>query len=71
MAVTTARRNGTTVAQDVYDIGDVWVFRFTTQGQEGGEVRVTRSEPAGDEWHLGIPERVGVQLHAKSAPEPP
>ena len=71
MAVTTARRDSTTVAQDVYDIGSAWVFRFTAQGQEGGELRVTRSELAGDGWHLRIPEQVGVQLHAKSAPEPP
>jgi hypothetical protein len=71
MAVTTARRNSTTVAQDVYDMGNVWVFRFTAQGQDGGEVRVTRSELAGDGWHLRVPEQVGVQLHAKSAPEPP
>ena len=49
MAVTTARRDSTTIAQDVYDIGKVWVFRFTAQGQEGGEVRVTRADwPAVD-----------------------
>jgi hypothetical protein len=71
MAVTTARRKSTTVAQDVYDIGDEWVFRFTAQGQEGGEVRVTRSDLAGAGWHLRVPEQVGVHLHANSAPEPP
>jgi hypothetical protein len=71
MAVATARRNGTTVAQDIYDIGSDWVFRFTAQGQAGGEVRVTRSDLAGDGWHLRIPEGIGAQLQAKGAPEQP
>jgi hypothetical protein len=71
MAVTTARRNRTTVAQDVYDIGNNWVFRFTAQGQEAGEVRVTRADLAGDGWHVRIPEGIGAQLRAKGAPEPP
>jgi hypothetical protein len=71
MAVTTARRNTATIAEDVYDIGDVWVFRFTAQGKEGGELRLTRSDLAGDGWRLRIPEQVGAQLHAKGAPEQP
>ena len=71
MAVTTARRNSTTIAQEVYDIGDVWAFRFTAQGEEGGQLRLTRSELAGDGWHLVIPEGVGAQLRAKGVHEPP
>ena len=71
MAVTTARRSGTTIAQDVYDVGDDWVFRFAAQGQEGGEVRVSRSDLTGGGWHLRIPEGIGAQLQAMGAPEPP
>jgi hypothetical protein len=71
MAVTTARRHSTTVANEVYDIGNVWAFRFTAQGEYGGEVRVTRSELASAGWHLVIPEQIGAQLQAKGVHEPP
>jgi hypothetical protein len=71
MAVTTARRNSTTVAHEVYDIGDVWAFHFTAQGEDGGEVRVTRSELAGAGWQLVIPEQIGARLQAKGVRGPP
>ena len=71
MAVTTARRSSTTVAHEVYDIGDVWAFRFTAQGEDGGELRVTRSDLAGAGWQLVIPDQIGAQLQAKGVHEPP
>jgi hypothetical protein len=71
MVVTTARRKSTTVAQEVYDIGDVWVLRFAEQGKGGGEVGVTRAQLAGDGWNVVIPEQVGAQLRANGAPDPP
>ena len=55
----------------VYDSGDVWVLRFAAQGKEGGEVRVTRAQLAGDGWNVVIPEQVGAQLRANGAPDPP
>lgn len=65
LAITTARREATSVVKEVLDIGDVWVFRFSTQGESGGEVRLTRAQLANDRWRLRIPESVGEQLRAR------
>ncbi|MGH9154990.1 MAG: hypothetical protein ACRD1K_03885 [Acidimicrobiales bacterium] len=70
-ALGTARRNETTLAEQVYDIGDVWLFRFSAQGAEGGEVRLTRSQLSRDRWRIVIPDRVDEQLRARGAPPPP
>src|SRR5436853_1779037 len=32
MSVWTASRKDTTVAKEIYDIGDVWIFRYHAQG---------------------------------------
>lgn len=70
LAIATARRESTTVAEEVLDIGDEWVFRFSAQGESGGEVRLTRAQLASDDWRVCIPERVGQQLQAVAAPPP-
>lgn len=67
-AIATARREATTAAEEVLDIGDVWVFRFTAQGESGGELRLTRAQLASDDWQIHIPARVGEQLQAAGAP---
>lgn len=70
LEIATARREATTVAEEVLDIGDVWVFRFSAQGESGGELRLTRAQLASDGWRVRIPERVGEQLQAVAAPPP-
>lgn len=68
--IVTAGRTGTVTAEQVYDVGGVWVFRFSAQGREGGELRLTRAQLEADGWKVRIPERIGTQLQAVAAPPP-
>jgi hypothetical protein len=54
----------------IYDQGDEWVFRFSSQGRDAGELARTRAELEQGDWHLVIPETVGDTLQADGAPEP-
>lgn len=71
MAVAIARRSGATVAEQVYDIGDDWVFRFAGQGRDAGERRFTRAQLERAHWHVAVPSVVGDMLRAQGAPPPP
>lgn len=71
MSVGTARRAGTSSFEEIYDQGDVWIFRFRAQGEEGGEIRLNRTELKRRNWRVEIPESVGEELQSKGAPFPP
>jgi hypothetical protein len=71
MPVGTARRNGTTIAQEIFDIGDVWIFRFAAQGEIASELRISRAALERNQWRVPIPAVVGRQLQDKGAPLPP
>jgi hypothetical protein len=71
MPVGTARRDGTTIAEEIYDIGDVWLFRFGGQGEHGGELPLTRTQLKQDKWRVQIPAGVGDQLRERGASPPP
>ena len=71
MAIVTAKRAGATVAQEIYDVGAVWIFRFTSQGETGSELRVARADLERNDWHVAIPAAVGEELRSKGAPVPP
>ena len=65
------RREASTSMRHVVDQGDVWTFRFAAQGEDGGEVRVTRDELAESNWTFTIPADVGGTLQAAgAAPQP-
>ena len=68
VAITTARREATTVAEEVLDLGEVWLFRFSSQGEDGGELRLTRAQLERDDWRVRIPEGVGQRLGEAGAP---
>ena len=70
-AVGTAEPAGQTVIQDVIDQGNSWVFHFSSQGEDGGEVHVTKAELTGSGWQVVIPSSVGTQLQREGAPPPP
>jgi hypothetical protein len=53
-ALGTARAMQNTTVADVLDVGEVWVFRFSSQGRDGGELRVSRSALAGNGWRVEI-----------------
>lgn len=71
MAIGTARRATSSTFQEIIDQGDVWIFRFRAQAEDGGELRVTRQELERDGWKLTIPESVGDDLQSKGAAFPP
>jgi len=54
--------------RDVIDHGDVWVFRFTGQGHDAGELRVTRADLAASNWSLTVPASVAQQLRDAGVP---
>ncbi len=65
------RQLSTADVQEVVDQGDVWLFRFDSQGQTGGTLQLTRSELEGSGWHVAIPSEVGTRLAAAGAPPTP
>jgi hypothetical protein len=71
MAVATASRRSTTATVDVIDQGEVWVFRFSAQGREGGELRVTVSDLEQAGWTVTVPDEVTQHLREVGAPPPP
>lgn len=71
MALGTVERDGQTDVNKVYDLGDVWLLRYSAQGQVSGIFRLTRAELTKDNWHVQVPEAVVAELHATNvAPEP-
>src|SRR5437588_9385734 len=56
---------------DVIDQGREWVFRFTSGGADGGEMRVARAQLEGDRWKITVPDDVGRRLRSAGVPESP
>lgn len=56
--------------EGVIDQGDEWVFRFTTQGHDGGEVEMSRHDLEADDGKLVIPASVGATLRDDGVPVP-
>lgn len=65
------RQRSTAEVSEVIDQGDVWVFRFDSQGASGGELRLSRSELEAAGWRVSIPAEVGARLAAAGAPPTP
>lgn len=71
LEVGTAQRERTSTFNAIIDQGDVWIFRFLAQGEEGGELVLTRHELERNQWEIRIPHSVSEELQAKGAPFPP
>lgn len=71
MILTTAGQKATTAAVDVVDQGPSWVFRFSAQGRDGGELRITRAVLKQAGWTVGVPEAVIERLRQQGAPPSP
>lgn len=71
LAVGTVHKNQSTTMDDTIDQGEVWIFRFRAQGQDGGELRVSRAQLERDRWTVQIPAQIGDTLRAQGAPAPP
>jgi len=56
---------------EVIDQGEVWLFRFDSQGSSGGELRLTRAELEASDWTVVVPAEVGTRLAQAGAPPTP
>lgn len=65
------RQDSTADVQEVVDQGDVWLFRFDSQGESGGQLRMSRTELEAAGWRVVIPTDVGLRLAAAGAPPTP
>ena len=65
------RQESTAEVHEVIDQGDVWLFRFDSQGASGGELRLTRGELEASGWTVSIPAEVGTRLAEAGAPPTP
>lgn len=65
------RQNSTADVHEVIDQGEVWLFRFDSQGAMGGELRLTREELKASGWLVEIPAEVGARLATAGAPPTP
>lgn len=61
-----APRGRSIVAEQVEDLGEVWVFAFDFPGPvRGGQVRLTRDELAARGWRVRVPDEVERRLRAQ------
>ena len=65
------RQRSTAEVSEVIDQGDVWVFRFDSQGESGGELQLSRTELEASGWRVSIPDEVGARLALAGAPPTP
>jgi hypothetical protein len=60
-----------TQTRSVVDQGDVWVVRFSGQGQSGGEITVNRSDIERAGWQFAVPPDIALTLEEAGATPPP
>ncbi len=70
-SVTIADRHATTTAEEVIDQGSVWILRFSAQGGDGGQLRVTRDQLMRAGWQVRIPTTVADRLERAGRPPTP
>jgi hypothetical protein len=56
---------------DVVDQGDTWVFRFRAQGQDAGDLTISRDDLAAAGWQVTVPANVTTQLQQLGVPTSP
>ena len=68
LPVTLVEPRSESVAQEVIDQGEVWIFRFLHWGDEVGEFSVTRAELERNGWRVTVPEQVEERLRNLGRP---
>jgi hypothetical protein len=71
MPLATVSHRSSVEVEDVIDQGSVWIFHFSADGREGGEVQIGRDELKRDGWRVEIPASVATRLRAEGALPPP
>ncbi len=64
MGIGTAERNRRTDLDEVYDIGDVWVFRYSAQGHDSRTFTVTRAALESHDWRVAVPDALTAEFGA-------
>ena len=67
----TAHRGTTSTFEEILDQDEVWIFRFSAQGEDGGELQVSRRQLERDGWRMRVPAEVGEQLEVDGVPLSP
>jgi hypothetical protein len=70
-SVATVDSGSSSVARDVIDQGEIWVFRFRAQGRDGGERPMSRPDLRRAGWSFEIPAEVIDRLRQSGAPATP
>jgi hypothetical protein len=71
LALGTVAQRSTATIEDVIDQHGTWVFRFSSQGADGGSIEVSRKDLAANGWHLTIPATVANSLQSRGVPQTP
>lgn len=71
VGVGTAPANGERLVEQVLHQGGTWVFRFRSAGRELGEVEMTESELAQNQWRVQVPESAEERLQEEGVEPPP
>jgi hypothetical protein len=71
MPLATVSHRSSVEVEDVIDQGPVWVFHFSADGREGGDVHLGRDQLKRDRWRVEIPASVTARLRAEGAVPPP
>lgn len=58
-------------AEQIYDIGDAWWFRYSAQGRTSRPYRLTRDQLERSGWTVTVPESVARDFEARSVPVQP
>jgi hypothetical protein len=61
-------REATARFDQVIDQGDQWVFRFSSGGESGGEVKLSRSYLKANGWRLDVPVEIHDRLRTAGIP---
>jgi hypothetical protein len=69
--VGTAKAHSTKEFNDVIDHGKNWIFHFAGQGEDGGELEISRKDLTRNNWHIDIPDAVAQRLHSAGASPSP
>jgi len=71
LSVTTVDHGATGLGLEVIDQGPIWIFRFTAQGRDGGELRILRRDLQQAGWSIEVPDAVIDRLRQAGASPTP
>jgi hypothetical protein len=71
MGIGTAERNQRTDLDEIYDIGDAWVFRYSAQGHDSRTFTLSRAELEARDWRVEVPNAVAAEFQTEGVVRQP